>query len=68
MAKIYVAAGREARIRPGDLVGAIGGPSLNGNDIGSIEVRDRFSLVEVPDRAVNEVLSALNRTTSRVAR
>lgn len=64
MAKIYVAAGREARIRPGDLVGAIANEtSLNGNDIGSIEVRDRFSLVEVPDRAVNEVLTALNRTT-----
>ncbi|MCB1257068.1 MAG: DEAD/DEAH box helicase [Microthrixaceae bacterium] len=64
MARLYVGAGREARIRPGDLVGAIANETnLNGRDIGSIDMHDRFALVEVPESAVNEVITALNRTT-----
>ncbi|MBD0324077.1 MAG: DbpA RNA binding domain-containing protein, partial [Aldersonia sp.] len=64
MARIFIGRGRAAGIRPKDLVGAIAGESsLSGRDIGSIEIADRFSLVEVPDEAVDEVISALKRTT-----
>lgn len=64
MARLYVGAGRGSRIGPGDLVGAIANETgLSGRDIGSIEIRDQFSLVEVPERSVNEVITALNRTT-----
>ncbi|MET8815846.1 DEAD/DEAH box helicase [Streptomyces sp. NPDC004549] len=60
MTRLFVGAGRSAGIRPQDLVGAIAGESrLNGRDIGSIEIADRFSLVEVPDEAAEDVIHAL---------
>ena len=64
MTRLCVAAGRAAGIRPQDLVGAIAGETkLKGKDIGAIEIADRFSLVEVPEAAVDEVLWAMRRTT-----
>ena len=64
MTRLYFPIGRSSRIRPGDLVGAIAGEtSLTGRDIGAIEITDKFSLVEVPDRAVDEVIDAIRSTT-----
>ena len=64
VARLFVNAGRSARIRPQDLVGAIAGEtSLSGRDIGAIEIADRFSLVEVPEAAADEVIAALRATT-----
>ena len=63
MAKVYIGAGREAGIRPGDLVGAIANESgLNSNVIGAVEVMDRFSLVEVPEVLAREIIETLGRT------
>jgi ATP-dependent RNA helicase DeaD len=63
MAKVYIGAGREAGIRPGDLVGAIANESgLNSNVIGAVEVMDRFSLVEVPEVLAREIIETLSRT------
>ncbi|TFV67099.1 DEAD/DEAH box helicase [Blastococcus sp. CT_GayMR20] len=62
-ARLFVGAGRDAGIRPGDLVGAITGETgLKGRDIGSIEIHQRFALVEVPESAADEVISALRAT------
>ncbi len=64
MTRLYVGAGRSSGIRPQDLVGAIAGESrLSGRDIGAIEIADRFSLVEVPDAAADEVIEALRGST-----
>lgn len=64
MTRLYVSAGRNAGVRPGDLVGAIANESgLSGRDIGAIEIADRFSLVEVPERSVDGVLAAMRGTT-----
>jgi hypothetical protein len=50
MTRLFVGAGREAGIRPQDLVGAITGETrLQGRQIGGIRIADRFSLVEVPE-------------------
>ena len=63
MTRLFIGAGRETGIRPQDLVGAIAGESrLSGNDIGAIEIAQRFSLVEVPDDAADEVISALKKS------
>ncbi|HEX6359351.1 DEAD/DEAH box helicase [Actinophytocola sp.] len=60
MTRLYVGAGRSSGVRPQDLVGAIAGQSrLTGRDIGAIEIADRFSLVEVPESAADEVIAAL---------
>ncbi len=60
MTRLFVGAGSAAGIRPQDLVGAIAGESrLSGRDIGAIEITERFSLVEVPESAADEVIAAL---------
>jgi ATP-dependent RNA helicase DeaD len=62
-ARLFVGAGREAGIRPGDLVGAITGETgLTGRDIGAIEIHQRHALVEVPESAADEVVRALKAT------
>ena len=64
MARLFVGAGRIAKIRPKDLVGAIANESrLSGRDIGAIEIADRFSLVEVPEDSADEVIAALRAST-----
>jgi ATP-dependent RNA helicase DeaD len=64
MTRLFFGIGRSAGIRPQDLVGAIAGESgLAGRDIGAIEIADRFSLVEVPEAAANDVITALRRST-----
>ncbi|MGI5994153.1 MULTISPECIES: DEAD/DEAH box helicase [Saccharomonospora] len=60
MTRLFVGLGRQAGVRPQDLVGAIAGEScLRGKDVGAIEIADRFSLVDVPDAAADEVITAL---------
>ncbi|MFC7385695.1 DEAD/DEAH box helicase [Sphaerisporangium rhizosphaerae] len=64
MTRVFIGAGRSAGVRPQDLVGAIANESrLSGRDIGAIEIADRFSLVEVPDQSVEDVISSLRQTT-----
>ena len=66
MSRIYIGAGRRGGIRPGDLVGAITGESgLTSRSIGAIEIADAFSLVEIPDESVDEVIVALKKTKIR---
>ncbi|WP_329110392.1 DEAD/DEAH box helicase [Micromonospora sp. NBC_01699] len=64
MTCLFIGVGRRSGIRPQDLVGAITGETgVNGREIGSIEIADRFSLVEVPQAAADEVISRLRGTT-----
>jgi ATP-dependent RNA helicase DeaD len=66
MTRLYVGAGHNAGVRPKDLVGAIANQSnVPGNQIGDIQIMDKFSLVEVPAGAANEVIDALRNTTIR---
>ncbi|TLW92110.1 DEAD/DEAH box helicase [Saccharomonospora piscinae] len=60
MTRLFVSLGRRAGVRPQDLVGAIAGESpLRGKDVGAIEIADKFSLVDVPDGAAEDVITAL---------
>jgi ATP-dependent RNA helicase DeaD len=64
MTRLFVGAGRAAGIRPQDLVGAIANESsVAGREIGAIEIADRFSLVEVPEAAAEEVITALKASS-----
>jgi ATP-dependent RNA helicase DeaD len=66
MARLWVGAGRQAGVRPADLVGAISGETgLKSAFIGAIEIADRFSLVEVPDEVADDVIEALAATKLR---
>jgi ATP-dependent RNA helicase DeaD len=60
MTRIFIGGGREFGIRPQDIVGAITGEAgIAGRDIGVITISDRFSLAEVADELVDDVLAAL---------
>ncbi|MEU0879281.1 DEAD/DEAH box helicase [Lentzea sp. NPDC005914] len=64
MTRLFLGAGRSSGIRPQDIVGAITGETdLKGRDIGAIEIADRFSLVEVPGTAANDVIDQLRDAT-----
>jgi ATP-dependent RNA helicase DeaD len=63
VAKIYIGAGRKAKIRPGDIVGAIANElQIDADAIGAIEIYDRFSLVEVPDEIADDIVNTLRST------
>ncbi|MFN7149080.1 MAG: DEAD/DEAH box helicase [Microthrixaceae bacterium] len=69
MERIFVGAGRASGVRPKDLVGAITGETdLTGKEVGAIDIAERFSLVEVPQHRVDEVLWGLRRTTIKGAK
>ena len=64
--RLYIALGRQAGIRPADLVGAIANEAgISARAVGSIEIADRFSIVEVPDDAADDIIGALRSTTIR---
>jgi ATP-dependent RNA helicase DeaD len=64
--RMFVGAGREAGIRPADLVGAITGEAgISSRELGAIEIGDRFSLVEVPQERADEIVAAMNAATLR---
>ncbi len=62
--RLYINLGHNEGVRPKDLVGAIANEAgINSRDIGDIEIKGSFSLVEVPGVIVNNIISALNKTT-----
>ncbi len=66
MARIWISLGRTSGVRPGDLVGAIANESgLTGREIGHIDVAPSFSIVEIPESSVEDVLAAMRHTTIR---
>ena len=66
VAQLHINAGRQAGIRPGDLVGAIANEAgLSSRFVGAIKITDNFSLVEVPEEHAEEVIAALGSTTVR---
>ena len=53
-------------MRPGDLVGAITNEAgISNRDLGTIEISDRFSLIEVPDELADAVIAAMKKTSLR---
>jgi ATP-dependent RNA helicase DeaD len=64
--RLYISLGERDQIRPGDLVGAITGEAgIEGSQVGKIDMRDSFSLVEIQDVVADKVIKALNGTTIR---
>ncbi len=60
MVRLFVDAGREAGIRPGDIVGAIAGEAdIPGRVIGAIDIHPRFTFVEIPAEYVDRVLERM---------
>jgi len=67
--RLWIGAGRQAGVRPQDLVGAITGEAgITGREIGAIDIADRFSIVEVAEDVAGEVVDALRGSTIKGAR
>lgn len=65
-ARLFVGVGERDNVRPGDIVGAITGEAgVKGDQIGRVEIRDTFSVVEVAPDIAERVIRALNGTTLR---
>nr|WP_284348395.1 DEAD/DEAH box helicase [Roseisolibacter agri] len=65
-ARVFVGLGKQAGLRPADLVGAIANEAgVDAREIGAIDIADRFALVEVPGNAADRVVRALRDTTIR---
>lgn len=66
MVRLFVDVGRNHRIGPADIVGAIANEGgVPGKGIGAIDVYDRFTLVDVPSEFVGHVLNAMGETRIR---
>jgi ATP-dependent RNA helicase DeaD len=64
--RIFFGAGREAGIRPADLVGAITSEAgIRSQELGAISIADRFSLVEVPQDRADDIVAAMKKATLR---
>ena len=63
---IHVNVGKNAGLRPGDLVGAIANEAgLPGSDIGPIRIANHYAVVGVPESSVEDVVRNMKRTTIR---
>lgn len=64
--RLFISIGTRDNIRPGDLVGAITGEAgIKGEQVGRVDIRDSFSVVEVAGTVAEKVIRALNGTTMR---
>ena len=64
--RLFVSSGSRDNVRPGDLLGAITGEAgVQGEQVGKIDIRDTFSVVEVTSDVGERVIRALNGTTLR---
>ena len=65
-ARIFIGAGRQAGIRPADLIGAIANEArLPSRDLGIVQIADRFAIVEVPAASADDVIDAMRRASLR---
>jgi ATP-dependent RNA helicase DeaD len=66
MIRLFIAAGRQAGVRPSDIVGAIANEAgVPGKQIGAIDIHDEFSFVEVPAHYREQVLTGMEGATIR---
>ena len=66
MVRLFIDAGSRAGVRPGDIVGAIANEAgVPGKAIGSIDIYDDFTFVELPSQFRDQVLQRMARATIR---
>lgn len=63
MVRLFINIGKKQNIRPGDILGAIAGESgMPGKLVGSIDMYDKYTFVEVPREYASEVLKAMENS------
>ncbi|RKD35057.1 DEAD/DEAH box helicase [Lacrimispora algidixylanolytica] len=60
MARLFINIGKNQNVKPGDILGAIAGESgIPGKMVGSIDMYDKYTFVEVPRENADVVLQAM---------
>ena len=63
MVRLFINVGKNHNVKPGDVLGAIAGESgMPGSLVGSIDMYDRYTFVEVPEDCAEEVLEAMKNS------
>ena len=66
MARLFVNLGKNQGVRPGDILGATAGESgISGRMIGSIDMYDKYTFVEVPSDCAGEVVECMKNAKIR---
>ncbi|WP_129597888.1 DEAD/DEAH box helicase [Anaerophilus nitritogenes] len=62
MDRLYMNVGKSHQVRVGDLLGAITGETnIPGNEVGTIDMFDKYSFVEIPSQYTKNVIKKMNQ-------
>lgn len=66
MVRLFINIGKVHNVKPGDILGAVAGESgIPGKMIGSIDMYDNYTFVEVPEDCADEVLESMRKARIR---
>ena len=66
MARLFINIGKDQNVKPGDILGAIAGESgIPGRLVGSIDMYDKYTFIEVPDDCAGEILESMKSAKIR---
>lgn len=61
MVRLFINIGKKHRAKPGDILGALTGESgVPGKVVGTIDMYDKYTFVEVPKEYARDVLNAMS--------
>jgi ATP-dependent RNA helicase DeaD len=64
MVRLFINIGKKDRIKPGNILGAIAGEAgIPGKLVGSIDMLDNYTFVEVPSKYADQVLDAMQNVS-----
>ncbi len=62
MTRLFFSVGKNQRVSPGDILGAIlGETGIKGNQVGDIDIYDQFSFVEIAPKVAQQVIEGMSR-------
>ena len=64
MVRLFINVGKNQRVKPNDIVGAIAGETgIPGKSIGEIAIFDKYSFVEVPKKLSEKIVKIMDKNT-----
>jgi ATP-dependent RNA helicase DeaD len=63
MVRLFINIGKRDKAKPGDILGALAGESgIPGKVVGTIDMYDKYTFVEVPTEYAREIINSVNHT------
>lgn len=64
MTRLFISVGKKQRVKPGDILGAVAGESgIPGDLVGSIDMYDNYTFVDVPKEYASDVIEAMKKAS-----